>query len=66
MDFYHVLEDNGGKKRKQEQETEKKVCFTENKIKDIMPTNKHRTELMLQEKNISYIHQFENYESKPK
>jgi len=47
----------GNKRKKQK----RKFVITENKIKDIMPTSTHRTELMLQEKNISYIHEFKKY-----
>jgi len=61
MDFYHVLEDKGKKKGNGSKKPEIKFVRTENKVKDIIPTNTDTTELMLQEKNISYIHQFENY-----
>jgi len=60
MDFYNVLEDNG-KKGNGSKKQKRKFVRTENENKDIMPTNTHITELMLQEKNIHYIHQFENY-----
>jgi len=46
------MEKKGNKSKKQR----RKFAGTENKIKDIMPTNKHRTKLMLREKYISYIH----------
>jgi len=47
------------KKRNGSKKPKRMFVRTENKIKDIMPTNTHTTELMLQERN--YIHQFENY-----
>jgi hypothetical protein len=59
-DFYHVVEDIG-KKGNRSKKHKRNFAETENKIKNIMPTNTHRTKLMLQEKYINYIHQFENY-----
>jgi len=45
-DFYHVVEgtEKRGKRRKK---LKRKFVGTENKIKDIMPTNTHRTKVML-------------------
>jgi len=45
-DFYHALEDieKRGKRRKK---LKRKFVGTENKIKDIMPTNTHRKKVTL-------------------
>ena len=53
--YWKAIKKNGSKKQN------RKFVRTQNKIKNIMPTNTHRTPLMLQEKYISYLYQFENY-----